>query len=379
MVTIKCQHSGLEFEAETRRTKQHPRIAAAKQQAHKDGLSREMEAALDSVQRSGEYTTIDEYMEQVTAIMRGEEQSAKKQKNARNRAQAERKAAREEALAKREATNRLLKQHGYTWHVDVVDAQDISDAMDTRNTGKTFFLTSPNGEVVSVEQALSAIEQETNSAEKTEVVRVDNALSTEQQTVLTKSMEHTAQKLRDILGNLDNHITVHADSSYPAASFDHDDLYAAWVTVETDDDVTVYHAQNDCIIETFETLADAIEWIKDDIDSVLSDMIREMEREEQLFEKTTEEYFVIARTLWQGDTWTVIASAADKNKANRIAEEKADNGWSEPVWSEQHQVWGSPVQYLKNVVNTRVVTKQQLVSEYGIKLSDALTDLNPTN
>jgi len=190
MVTIKCQHSGLEFEAETRRTKQHPRIAAAKQQAHKDGLSREMEAALDSVQRSGEYTTIDEYMEQVTAIMRGEEQSAKEQKNARNRAQAERKAAREEALAKREATNRLLKQHGYTWHVDVVDAQDISDAMDTRNTDKTFFLTSPNGEVVSVEQALSAIEQETNSAEKTEVVRVDNALSTEQQTVLTKSVEH---------------------------------------------------------------------------------------------------------------------------------------------------------------------------------------------
>ncbi len=65
VVTIKCQHSGIEFEAQSKRTKQHPRVAKLKTDAHRDGNYRQMCDALDKIQKDGGYATIEEYVQLV--------------------------------------------------------------------------------------------------------------------------------------------------------------------------------------------------------------------------------------------------------------------------------------------------------------------------
>ena len=72
------------------------------------------------------------------------------------------------------------------------------------------------------------------------------------------------------------------------------------------------------------------------------------------------QYFVISKSLWQGDRWGAIAGPMSKAEAQQVAEEKADNGFNE---------YG--LQNLKYVVETRVVSKSRMQRIYKIKLLDA--------
>lgn len=77
------------------------------------------------------------------------------------------------------------------------------------------------------------------------------------------------------------------------------------------------------------------------------------------------QYYVLARSLWQGDSWSPIAGGMSKKEAEQVAEEKSNDGWSEAQWDEQRQSYWAPTQDLKNVVNTIVVSKTKMTRIYG--------------
>lgn len=74
-------------------------------------------------------------------------------------------------------------------------------------------------------------------------------------------------------------------------------------------------------------------------------------------------YYVLSKTLWQGDTWSAIAGPiSDVNEATKIADEFADNGTNE---------YG---QNLKQVVLTRVVNTTEM-RKMGISVNQALESI----
>lgn len=76
-------------------------------------------------------------------------------------------------------------------------------------------------------------------------------------------------------------------------------------------------------------------------------------------------YYVLARTLWQGDNWGAIAgSFSDKAEANSVAISAENNGFNE---------YGQ--QNLKYVVNTLVVNTTTMKRVYGIRKDEALEQI----
>lgn len=146
-VTIKCQHSGIEFEAATRRTKQHPYVAAAKKAASKDGRHRELDKALSDVAEDSNYTTIEEYMQQVNERLKGVETIQVKREVARQEYKRRYEAA-GRATANRFFVNAKLKQHGYQWF------KLPNFVLDTDE----WELHAPDGRTVTVDEALAEIE-----------------------------------------------------------------------------------------------------------------------------------------------------------------------------------------------------------------------------
>lgn len=154
MIKIICQHSGLEVETKTRRTRQHPRIAELKIAANKDGNYREVNNALSEARKRGGYTNIDEYMALVSDIMREYHDKAKA-KDAR-RAEAARKAEADRELhkAEREKLNARLKAAGYWW-----SKYEPRENMGQDDGYARWDLFSPDGRIVTVDQALEEIER----------------------------------------------------------------------------------------------------------------------------------------------------------------------------------------------------------------------------
>jgi hypothetical protein len=112
MVTITCQESGIEFEAATSRTKQHPKIAVLKAWANKASKYRELNTALAAVRKAGGYETIEQFVSAVEAHMDAAKAKAQELSVIRARDARE---AEEAAKATRQRTNDTLKAHGYKW------------------------------------------------------------------------------------------------------------------------------------------------------------------------------------------------------------------------------------------------------------------------
>lgn len=69
MVKVICQYSGIEFEAATKRSKNHPVIVARIDREYKRGDLNAFTAAMENVKRAGGYTTIEEFMTRVDSEM----------------------------------------------------------------------------------------------------------------------------------------------------------------------------------------------------------------------------------------------------------------------------------------------------------------------
>lgn len=155
MVNVICQESGIEFEAENRRTKQHPKIAELKQRAFKDGTGRELGDALISVRKAGGYTTIDEYISLVENKMTGVETYGMR----KIRYEAERRERRERVQRERNERNAMLKANGYTWHAYELCEEDDGYSGRPFANNKRFYLTDPDGNIVDVSQAIDEIKR----------------------------------------------------------------------------------------------------------------------------------------------------------------------------------------------------------------------------
>lgn len=160
MVTAKCKHSGLEFEAKTKRSKQHPQIAALKNDAHRDGNYCEVLAALDKAADAGGYETVEEYLQIVEGILTGKaEQKKKNQEEARewHRDQA---VKHEEAKVQHDAQKQLLKKSGYQWEKNYADRDEWEEGEPS-----VWSLYSPDRRQVTTAQALDEIERGANLVE----------------------------------------------------------------------------------------------------------------------------------------------------------------------------------------------------------------------
>ena len=88
---------------------------------------------------------------------------------------------------------------------------------------------------------------------------------------------------------------------------------------------------------------------------------------------TKPQYFVLAISLWQGNTWKPIAGPFNtRAEAEAAAEKHSHNGWSEPQWSEAHQAYWAPTQNLGHVVRTLVASKTEMKREFGWSYDDAI-------
>lgn len=154
MVQVTCSESGITFEANSKRTKQHPDIATLKAEGNKKGTYRQVNEALSAVRKAGGYKTIDAFMALVRDHMTG---SVIRRNEIRwDRAAAEEK-ARREVKERRQRENDLLKANGYQWKVEYVDRD--AHPLEWRDEGKYFYLLDPDGHEIAKSQALAEIER----------------------------------------------------------------------------------------------------------------------------------------------------------------------------------------------------------------------------
>ena len=175
MVTIKCSESGIEFEAKTKRTKQHPLIAQLKADANKKGNYRDVNNALAQVRKAGGYTTIEEFMSLIEANL----QALRDADNARAiKAKALRikeEEADEKRKVEREARNAKLKANGYIWRREAIGTEDAHGTFGSYGAGVgelshyEWFLFSPEGNIVTVERAMEEIERGAETVKQEEI------------------------------------------------------------------------------------------------------------------------------------------------------------------------------------------------------------------
>jgi hypothetical protein len=142
MVKVKCQHSGIEFEAKTTRTKQHPYVTKLKQDSSVTGGDyRQVIYVLSKIANEGGYATIEEYMSLVFAELKAQEEISREH----SKRELERYKAH---LQETDEQNSILKDNGYLWRFKMIE----------QGRQKLFYLTSPDGRTVTVEEALNEIE-----------------------------------------------------------------------------------------------------------------------------------------------------------------------------------------------------------------------------
>lgn len=157
-VIIKCQHSGIEFEASNKRTKQHPLVAEFKNEvASRRGDYRLGKEALEKASEIGGYQTIEQYMGLVQSIYDGSYEQKRQAELAKIQRDKELEEKRQQAQVEREKLNRFLREHSYTWRKTYADpAYGAGWGEDDREVWRLF---SPDGRIVSVAEAKDEIER----------------------------------------------------------------------------------------------------------------------------------------------------------------------------------------------------------------------------
>lgn len=159
MVQVTCQHSGIQFEAKTKRTKMHPKVARFKNSKTAVQNWGHAVAALDEVATSGEYQTVEEYVEQVKALFEQKLTAVTQAQQKRQQRQAEADKAAQELRDRRKARNAHLRQHGYRWQKHYINHFDHYEEPEPDDE-YVWVLVAPDGRYdVPVAQALDEIER----------------------------------------------------------------------------------------------------------------------------------------------------------------------------------------------------------------------------
>ena len=110
MVTVKCQYTNIEFEAASKRAKNHPSVSAMLAKANKEGTYSEAKKALAMGVEKG-FSTIEEFEKLVA-----ERSLRARERRARSRADdARREEERKQHARSRANLNAMLRKHGYKW------------------------------------------------------------------------------------------------------------------------------------------------------------------------------------------------------------------------------------------------------------------------
>lgn len=147
MITVICNESGIQFEAKTKRSTQHPAVAALKAEAAKRGTYAATMNAIADVRKAGDYKTVEQFIQIVTDQVNGVRKVAIESKVAAQIAQ-------KEAEDKRKRQNALLRTNGYNWIQDEVTGYfgGVGDKPEYEWT-----LLDPDGHPITVAQALDEI------------------------------------------------------------------------------------------------------------------------------------------------------------------------------------------------------------------------------
>lgn len=156
MITV-CDKTGIRFEADSKRQKNHPRISALLNEAAKDGVYNVALSALAVVKANGG-GTIDEAIVFTRQRMSGEADAKWQVKIAEERRQK----ALAEARAERKYQNGILYANGYRWHKEDEESMDAfgATAFEERfgsHVSEVWLLTAPDGREVTVAQAMQEI------------------------------------------------------------------------------------------------------------------------------------------------------------------------------------------------------------------------------
>jgi hypothetical protein len=153
MVQVICEKTGIEFEAATRRTKNHPTIMSWLEKSNRyDWYSQALET-LTSGRKQG-YTTIEQY----NALFEETEKSAQEENIARFKVKRDEEEAAKAVRRERHITNSILREHGYRWS-DLGFPED--EEIDNSYLGPTprhdWQLFSSDDRAVSTQQAMQEI------------------------------------------------------------------------------------------------------------------------------------------------------------------------------------------------------------------------------
>ncbi len=154
MATVTCEKTGIEFEAKSARTKNHPAIMRVLDEANRYGwYAQAMQALIDG--REAGLETIEEFVELLDAT----KEAALNAQQAKYSAFLAEKRAKKEARREHVILNAKLERHGYRWsNVGFADEEE-ADAFDINAPiGTSWILISPDNRTVTVAQALAEIE-----------------------------------------------------------------------------------------------------------------------------------------------------------------------------------------------------------------------------
>ena len=155
MVVVTCEKTGIQFEAKSARTKNHPSIMNILSEANRYGwYSQALEAIQDG--RDAGLSTLEEWKEFLT---NAQEAALSQQKAAYSVFLAE-KRAKQEARRQRSIINGILSNHGYTW-IDLGYAdEEIDNSILIHLPDHDWRLYAPDGRRVSIRQAMKEMAEQ---------------------------------------------------------------------------------------------------------------------------------------------------------------------------------------------------------------------------
>jgi len=192
MVKVICSESGIEFEAKTSRTKQHPDVADMKNRAYKNGNYSEVTGAMAQVRKSGGYETVEQYIQMVREAIASKNEAIKNREIRANEEKARREEEKKQFAAWKVTNGYTEVTTSEQVAYDNPNATDFIDEYLYR-TEYTTTITAPDGQTISSMDCWSIFQGKTTlvdlrASQQAKIVEAE----VKQQADIRKEKEHEA-------------------------------------------------------------------------------------------------------------------------------------------------------------------------------------------